>query len=176
MEGLLTASSYNRYKYSLAVYCQRVLLLLHQTALPQQSWRQYVHSHFISPPHDSQVTTIYRGGTSPGEGREQSSCSNQLTCFTESQIQKTLLRRVEAGASTNLLSYAADVHMYIHVFSSVVPASGKSSEWKVDTVSPSHCTFPFIKPLFLSGWSPSISGLDGSLSSSLNLSGELKEC
>ena len=127
------------------------------------------------PPHVSQAATVCGGSTLPCEGREQSSCSNQLTCFTESQIQKTLLRRVEAGASTNLLSYAADVHMYIHVFSSVVPASGKSSEWKVDTESPLHWTHPFVRSLFLSGFRPSISELADSLGSSLHENYTMRE-
>ena len=63
-------------------------------------------------------------------------------------------------------------------FSSVVLASGKSVERRIDTVGQSNWPHPFIQPGFPSGMSPFSSGLTGSLSSLLreNYSvGELKE-
>ena len=64
-------------------------------------------------------------------------------------------------------------------FSSVVPASGKSTERRVDTMSQSHWPHHFIKPGFPSGKGPFSSGLAGLLSSSLREKysiGNLKEC
>ena len=60
-----------------------------------------------------------------------------------------------------------------------MPASGKSTERRVDTVDQSYWSHPFIHPGFPSGMSPFSSGLAGSLSSSLcekYLMEKLKEC
>ena len=60
-----------------------------------------------------------------------------------------------------------------------MPASGKSTEGRVDTVDQSYWSHPFIQPGFLSGMSQFSSGLAGSLSLSLHekyLMEKLKEC
>ena len=88
-------------------------------------------------------------------------------------------RQSKVGTATIYCLLLLRAHATCVSFSSVVPASVKSTERTVYTVIQSHWSCPLIKPGFPPGLSRFSSGLTGSLSSSLHENysmGELKEC
>ena len=91
----------------------------------------YMCSHFISPPHGSRVTTVYAGQTT---SRRAENCLAILTKWLAWLCLKyeRYFYKESGGRSSNQISCLLMLmHACKCVFSSVVPASGEGTEWKL---------------------------------------------
>ena len=113
----------------LNLHCLKGSATLAPTVLSQQSLRQYIYTLYLPPPlPNSLLVTTYRA---------MDWSALLLFKCKECWLQK----RAKGRNSNRSIVFCCWVTHVTCAFSSEVPASGKSTERRVDTVSQSHWSF-----------------------------------